>query len=68
MPITRLSAMALAFGCWNCTDDPAEMEKFCQSMMAFPLDCVISVVFAFGELTLIWPATTDAPVGPASVG
>src|SRR6266550_7925918 len=62
-PVTRFSVMAAPFGCWKLTLPPVPTEKLCQLMSAFWLDCVTTVLFAFGLFTEAAPAAMDAPEG-----
>src|SRR5579885_3104710 len=64
-PVTRLSAIALALGCWNATDEPFGIEKLVQLMIAFGVLCRMSVLVAVGFEIAAWPATTWPPVSCA---
>ena len=59
--------IAALSGCRKVALEPAEIEKFCQLMMAFSVDWVMTVLVALGEAIVACPATTLPPVGPAAV-
>jgi hypothetical protein len=68
VPVTRLSAMEDASGCWKVTLPPAPMEKSCQLMIALLLFCTTNVLAKLEVLIEAEPAATvppDGRTGPA---